>query len=96
MQAVGRDFARFLPGLFPVNYFGPRYVELIGRDRLMQPPEGTSQPLDEGVVVDLGFDPHAWRTAEARRVSNRVLKHLGKEYFFDIGSRGRGTKAPRW
>jgi hypothetical protein len=32
-EAVGRDFGRYLPGVFWLNFFGPDYTDRIGPER---------------------------------------------------------------
>jgi hypothetical protein len=57
IAAVGLDFARYLPGVFAANFFGPPYVELIGRERLMAAPASQVASVDDGVLVALDDDP---------------------------------------
>lgn len=93
-EALGRDFARFLPGLFGVNFFGAPYVELLGRDRLLDAPNGEARPVGDGVLVVLDGK----RDDEARRADEQAwLEHLGPEHFFVKGQDGdRATRAPDW
>jgi hypothetical protein len=48
IAAVGRDFGRYLPGIFSANFFGAPYVELLGRERLLDAPAHEVLPLDAG------------------------------------------------
>lgn len=80
LRAVGRDFSRFLPGLFEVNYFGARYVELIGEDTFERLGPGARRAGD-GWIVEGSPD---------------VARTIGPEYFFLKGAGERETRAPRW
>ncbi|CAL9568242.1 hypothetical protein [Streptomyces sp. enrichment culture] len=82
LRAVGRDFSRFLPGLFEVNYFGAKYVELIG--------EATFERL--GTAARKAGD--GW-IVEATGAAD-LLSRIGTEYFFLKGTEGRATRAPDW
>jgi hypothetical protein len=94
IEAVGRDFSRYLPGLFAANHFGPEYVDLIGRDRLLGVPSATASPVGDGVQVTLSDDPTAWDSPEYRRAEEAVLDHVGREYFYDAENPDRDSVAP--
>jgi hypothetical protein len=96
LEAVGRDFSRFLPGLFATNYFGPRYVDLIGKQRLLSAPAADVRELGEGVLVRILDDPLTWRTTHARRSTRRVLEHIGGRFFYSRWPRLFGSLAPSW
>lgn len=59
VDAVGRDFGRFLPGVFWLNFFGRRCRELIGDDRLRSAPAERVAVIDDGVLIVLADDPAA-------------------------------------
>jgi hypothetical protein len=82
IEATGRDFGRFLPGLFWLNFFGHRYAELLGADRF---PAG---------VVSLGDDPLAWDTPEYAILEQRARDHLGPELFYSKAEPDRPTVVP--
>lgn len=42
-----------LDGVYWANFFSPRFVERIGRERLAQPPFGWSEPLPDGGMLYL-------------------------------------------
>jgi hypothetical protein len=87
VAAVGRDFARFLPGVFAANFFGAPYVELIGRERLLGAPGAEVAAVDDGVLVvrDGG-----------READDRLLDHLGREHFFAKPHPPDPSRAPAW
>jgi len=93
---LGPRYDRHLPGLFWANFYGPRYVDLIGRERLLTAPAPVVEEVGKGVLIRLGDDPRAWRTPEYEEVHARVLDHLGREYFFDPADPERPTVAPDW
>ena len=96
IAAVGRDFSRFLPGLFTANFFGAPYAELIGRDRLLTAPGARADIVDEGVLLIVGDDPGAWETAARQETEQRLLNHLGREHFFLKDHAWQKTRAPDW
>jgi hypothetical protein len=97
VAAVGRDFGRFLPGLFASNFFGAPYWHLMGRDRLMSAPGREVQALGDGVQVTIGFEPGEWCTPEYKTTEKELLRHIGEEYFFMRTPTGeRKTRAPNW
>jgi hypothetical protein len=96
VEAVGRDFGRFLPGLFWLNFFGRRYCDLIGDDRLRSAPAERVATVDDGVLIVIGGDPAAWDTPEYVVREQRVRTHLGTELFFSKAEPERLTIAPNW
>ena len=96
IAAVGRDFARYLPGVFAANFFGARYVELMGRERLLESPAEEVGPVDGGVLVVVDADPEAWDRPERKHADQRMLDHLGREYFFAKPRPPDASRAPDW
>jgi hypothetical protein len=96
IEAVGRDFGRFLPGVFWINFFGRRYRELIGSDRLLSAPAGRVAPIDEGVLIAIADDPATWDTVEYAVGEQRVRGYLGDELFFSKAEPERLTVTPDW
>lgn len=96
VEAVGRDFSKFLPGLFWVNFFGKPYTELIGRNRIADTPAASVQDLDVGIVVQAYEDPLKWSELPARDSVTKALHHLGEEYFFHKENPDQRTCAPDW
>src|SRR5215211_4977297 len=94
IQAIGRDFGRHLPGLFWLNFFGRRYRELIGEQRLASAPAARLAAVDGGMLISLGPDPLAWDTAEYAIAEQRVRDHLGTQLFFSKAEPERPTIAP--
>lgn len=96
IEAVGRDFGRFLPGVFWLNFFGRRYRELLGDARLRSTPASEVAGVDDGVLVGLGFDPSRWDTPEYVSAEQKVRDHLGAGVFFSKAEPDRPTVAPDW
>jgi hypothetical protein len=96
VEAVGRDFGRFLPGVFWLNFFGRRYRELIGIDRLQSAPAESVAVIDDGVLIAIATDPGAWDTPEYAVSEQQVQDRLGTELFFSKAEPGRLTVAPDW
>jgi len=96
VEAVGRDFGRFLPGVFWLNFFGRRYRALLGDDRLRTTPAARVAILDDGVLVELATDPLRWDTPEYASDEQKVRDHLGPELFFSKAEPDRLTTVPDW
>jgi hypothetical protein len=94
VEAIGRDFGRFLPGVFWLNFFGRRYRELISDDRLLSVPARKMAAVDDGVLVGLANDPGEWDTPEYAVSEHRVRDHLGVELFFSKAEPDRLTMLP--
>jgi hypothetical protein len=84
VHAVGRDFSRYLPGLFSVNYFGERYVELIGREVLLHAPSERADTLGSGVIVvlDSTIGSHPVDTVVSGSAEADALDAIGRRHFF--------------
>jgi hypothetical protein len=94
VRPVGRDFGRFLPGVFWLNFFGRPYADLLGELRLRSAPN--AGPLGGGVIVAVGDDPRQWDDPEAVSLEQKVRDHLGPELFFSKGDPDRLGIAPDW
>jgi hypothetical protein len=95
VRAVGRDFGRFLPGVFWLNFFGRPYRNLLGEERLRSVP-GETAIVDDGVLVMLGADPRRWNEAESAAAEQNVRDHLGSELFFSKAFPDEVGVVPEW
>ncbi len=93
-RAIGLDHSKALPGLYWLNFFGPPYVALLGRERLPTAPAYRVAPAGAGIVLQLAEEPQAWASAAYREREGAVLAHLGPAYFFDRRDPDRPTVAP--
>jgi len=84
------------PGVFWVNFFGRRYRDLIGDDRLRSAPAEMVKVIDDGVLIAIAGDPAAWDTPEYAIAEQWVRSHLGAELFFAKTEPDRLTVAPDW
>ena len=96
IAAVGRDFGRYLPAIFSANFFGARYVELIGRERLLDAPAQEVAPVDAGILAVRDTAPQAWNSPAREQADRRLLDHLGREYFFAKPHPPERSHAPDW
>lgn len=96
IEAIGRDFGRFLPGVFWLNFFGHRYRQMIGDERLRSAPAEEVAVIDDGVLIAIAGDPAAWDTPEYAVCEQRIRSHLGAELFFSKAEPERLTVAPDW
>ena len=93
------ELKRFIPYLPWLTVFGPPYIELFGKARLLSAPAHRVDELNEGhVAIQLTPDILDFRnrTDLAIGVQNRVIKHLGPDAFYsaDLGE-DYSYRAPR-
>jgi hypothetical protein len=94
--AEGRNFDKYLPGLFAHNYFGPPYVDLIGQDALLSAPAAETRKIGDGVLLVVEPDPERWDTPQAISRNETILDHLGREHFYDKHNPTQDFSAPTW
>ena len=94
LEATGVDASKHLPGLYWLNFFGRAYCDFIGRDRLLASPAAEVREVGDGVLLRLADDPRMWRSSEYKAVEERVLNHIGGQYFFSKDHPNRETVAP--
>ncbi len=94
IRSVGRDFGRFLPGVFWLNFFGQPYAELLGRERLESAP--AADVVGDGIVVAVGADPRHWDDPTTAGIEQQLRDHLGPELFFTKGDPDRPGVVPDW
>lgn len=82
IEAVGRDFSRYLPGLFWLNVFGSHYVSRFGRSRLLRTPNVAIEAEGDSVLLRLADDPSAWNSPEVIDREREVRQYLGVDNFF--------------
>jgi hypothetical protein len=83
VEAIGRDFAKYLPGIYWLNYFGPHLTRVMNRDRLLSAPAIKVEPLGEGVLLVQRERPEDWDRPEVMERRKAIRKHIGAGYFFD-------------
>ena len=96
VQAVGRDFGRYLPGLFWLNGFGPPFARLIGRERLIATPATEVVVCGDVIVVVRGDGPGQWDEPATVAVEDRIIEHLGQDLFFSKAAPDRSGRVPDW
>lgn len=92
--ALNAGFLDGLPGLYWLNYFGPTYCDLIGRERLLSAPATEVKAAGDGVLIGLDPSPRAWTTPQYQQLEQAVIEHLGKQYFFSRHDPDRETVVP--
>lgn len=95
-EAIGVHLWRSLPGLYWLNYFGAPYVRMIGREKLLSAPAQHVREVGQGVLIALADSPDAWDTDDYRQREQRVIEHLGKQFFFSRHDPERQTIAPEF
>lgn len=87
-----KQLAKGIPTLFWGNLFGPPYVDLIGRERLLAAPAAIVREETWGVYMQVSEDPPSddtWATFRARR--NSLMAYLGRDAFFPGATRIAST-----
>lgn len=96
IEAVGRDFGRFLPGVFWLNFLGKPYRKLIGDERLRSAPAPQAFSVDDGILISLASHPQGWSSPGYAEIEKQVRQHLGPQFFFSKSDGDRPTIAPLW
>jgi hypothetical protein len=96
IEAVGRDFGRYLPGLFWLNFFGQRLCEHVGKRRFLGTRSTVVAEVNAGVLIGLSSDPGQWDTPEYQAEEARVRQHLGADLFFDRKRPSGHIAVPVW
>jgi hypothetical protein len=88
------DLRCCLPGVYWANYYGPVYVEFLGRERLLGAPWSNVSELPGGSMVCLTCAvPGDWHRAETLARQAAVRAYLGEDCFFDHDP-GHFARAP--
>jgi len=94
LRAIGVDIARYLPGLYWLNFFGGPYAELFTTTRLMSAPECQVNACGSGYVLKLSQSANDWNLPEYTRKEELIRQHLGERYFFIRQCARRETVSP--
>ncbi len=74
-----------IPGVFWGNYFGPLYVDWLGKEKFSTLPCVDMKEMpDGGVFFTTAKTPFDWNKEEARQVASAIREHLGADAFFDL------------
>jgi len=93
IMLVGDQPRRYLPDVFWLQVFGPPYVDLIGKERMLSCPGFRVEEVAENkVLIQLtenitDVEEHFGAFQELREA---VKQHLGRDLFFDVE---KGRKA---
>jgi hypothetical protein len=96
IEAIGRDFGRYLPGLFWLNFFGQRLCEHVGKSRFLDTRSHLVSEVNAGVLIGLSSDPGRWDTPEYQAEEARVRQYLGAGLFFDRNRPSERVAVPAW
>lgn len=82
---LGIRLEQNIPGVYWGNYFGPFYVEWLGRERFASLPCVTKRELPTGgIFFTTAPTPFDWQTPACRQLQRQVRQHLGADAFFDM------------
>jgi hypothetical protein len=95
-RAIGSQIQNGLPGLYWLNYFGPQYVDLVGRECLLSAPAHEVKAAGDGVILMLDESAEAWSTDAYRQRERAVIEHIGRQYFFSRLEPDRKLVAPQF
>lgn len=91
---------RYIPDLYWATVFGPPYIELFGKERLLSAPAPVVEELDEShIYIQLSESPLDLLDdfATVDKVRRRVKDHLNNDAFFDLNaSQGHTYNAPKF
>lgn len=95
-NAVGIKLRRYLPGLYWANFFGPRYIEFFGEERLLSAPAHETKWLGEsGILLLVSESLFEYDDPEVKATEQAVIEHLGPEAFFSKSDpEGKEYRAP--
>jgi hypothetical protein len=96
IEAVGRDFGRYLPGLFWLNFFGGRLCDHLGEQQLIATPAHVVRKVGAGVLIGFSAEPGQWQTPEYQAVQAWGRRHLGEDLFFDRTRSSGRVAVPAW
>ncbi len=78
------DLRYSLPGVFWANFFGPAYVNLIGKEKFLTAPVYFKEELENGGFLLLTTpSPFDYSLPETSIIAHNLIKHLGQDSFFD-------------
>ena len=82
---IGFRLERGIPGVYWGNYFGPFYVDWLGREKFDDLPCVEKRWLETGgIFFTTAPTPFDWNTPDARQMQQSVKEHLGADAFFDF------------
>lgn len=96
IEAIGRDFSRFLPGIFWLNYFGDRYRSLLGREQVQRAPGARPCKSCDDTIIEIADGPENWGGNNYLELERRTRIWLGEDAFFSKESEPSGYSAPDW
>ena len=73
-----------LPGIYWANFFGPAYVELLGKESFASLSAYKKEELpDGGYIVITARSPFDYDQPETQKAEKEIVNHLGDDIFFD-------------
>jgi len=79
---VPTDLNKGFPNVYWGNFFGPRFINIIGREKLKSAPCFQRQDLtDGGILILTSHSPLDPRSEDSRMGQKTLRKHIGEEHF---------------
>lgn len=76
------------------TWFGKPYIDLIGKDKIMDAPCLYMKEYKNSILVCLYENPADWNTEKNLSMVDQFKQHLGEDYFFDAANPSRKLKTP--
>lgn len=67
----------YIPAIFWGNYFGEKYINQLGEERLANFPFGNISRVDKGIMITMTNDPMEFNSDECVEVRKKLSKYLG-------------------
>ncbi len=65
-----------IPAIFWGNYFGEKYVEYFGKEKLLNSPCGIVEPIGKGILIAMSNDPMNFCSKECLEARKKLGKYL--------------------
>lgn len=80
MEEAGEDIyqvEKYVPALFWGNYFGEKYVNHFGEERLIKSPHGHVSRVCSGIMITMTNDPMEYNSDECVEARKKLSRYLG-------------------
>lgn len=95
MMGGGHRLNQSLPGVYWVNFFGPVYVEFLGKEKFISLPCYYKEKLqDGGFMVMTARSPFDYEEPETKKLEKEIIEQLGHDTFFDKRKPARICRVP--
>lgn len=68
---------KYIPAIFWGNYFGEKYIEEYGREKLLDSPVGNIELIGNGIMITMNDDLMQYDTKQCENTRKKLSKYLG-------------------